>query len=149
MTIEEAIRQRIIDVLAAGVPSPVHLDRLPQPPTYPCVRVSLVDDLDFYQQTGRTNLGRARVQVDAYARTASGADPYADATELAAVVDGDGHRDLATGLAGWRGTVAGDPPLQITGIFRNDRRRDYEGDELRVVKITQDYLAWYYHPPAS
>lgn len=142
MTIEEVVYQRVAAVVASQVGTRVYLDKLPQAPAYPCVRVSLVDDLVDYQLRGPTQAQRARVQVDAYAQEGSGVDPYDQVARLADTITGDGAGPSATGLAGWIGSV-GSPPVVVDGAFRVSRTRWYDPEELRVVTMSQDFIVWY------
>lgn len=137
MTVEEAVRARLLTLtaLTALVSTRIYLDKLPQSPTYPCVRVSLVDELSDYHLRGGEGVRRARVQVDAFAREVSGVDPYALAVTVADVIHGE---DDGTGLSGWAGGI-GSPAFQVFGIFRIDRRRSYDPEELRVLTMSQDY----------
>ena len=137
MTVEEAIRARLLTLtaLTALVSTRVYLDKLPQSPTYPCVRVTLVDELSEYHLRGGEGYRRARVQVDVYARELSGVDPYALAATVADTINGP---DDGTGLSGWAGRV-GSPGLEICGVFRVDRRRFYDPEELKVLTMSQDY----------
>lgn len=137
MTVEEAIVALVktLTPVTALVSTRVHLDKLPQTPTYPCVRVTLVDEVISYHLRGGTNLKQARVQVDAYAKELSGIDPYAMATAVAGAVHGD---EAGSGLSGWQGGV-GSPAFEIVGIVRVDRRRYYDPEELRVLTMSQDY----------
>ena len=144
MTVEEAIRARVAGLAAvvALAATRVYLGKLPQGPTYPCVRVSLVDDPEGYHLRGADGLPQARVQVDAYALEDSGVDVYANAAALATAIDGDG---AGSGLAGFAGTIGGGlgAGLEIFGCFRVNRLQRYDPDELRVLTMTQDYLVSY------
>lgn len=142
MTIEEVVVQRVAAVAAGLVGSRVYLDKLPQGVTFPCVRVQLVDDLLDYQLRGPTNVQRARIQVDAYAREGSGVDTYDQVATLADTICGDGLGPGASGLSGWIGAV-GSPPVVVDGVFRVSRTRWYDPDELRVLTMSQDFIVWY------
>lgn len=142
MTVEEAIAARVADLapVVALVGTRVYLDRQPQAGAYPAVRVQLVSDPPVYHLRGRKY--RARVQVDAYAREASGVDAYAEVTELSDAIDGDSNGSAASGLSGWKGSV-GSPPFVILGCFRTSRLRRYDPDELNLLTMSQDYLVDY------
>lgn len=144
MTVEEIIVDRVaqLSAVSALVGTRVYLDRLPQAVAYPAVRVQLVDDLDGFHLRGKNRPQKARVQVDAYAREASGVDPYAEVAELAAAIDGDGEGPAASGLSGWKGRV-GSPPVVIHSCFRTSRLRRYDPDELTLVTMTQDFIVTY------
>lgn len=137
MTAEEAVRARVLAITAvtALVSTRVYLDKLPQTPTYPCVRVTLVSERSTYHLRGEDGCRPARVQVDAFARERSGVDPYALAAAVADAIHGDG---AGSGLSGFVGAI-GSPAFEIFGIFRVDRRRYYDPEELRVITVSQDY----------
>lgn len=139
MTPEEATRLRILALSAvtAEVSTRVRLLRLHQHDTLPAIRVQVVDDLTSYHARGGSGHYRSRIQVDCFAKEASGTDPYADAVALAAAVHGD---DAGSGLSGWQGTVGGSPDaIQIHAMLRVDRMVSYESEELREVRCRQDY----------
>jgi len=142
MTVEEGVLARVLALSAvtALVSTRVYLDKLPQSPTYPCVRVTLISEPEDYQMRGGSGLGTALIQVDAYAREVSGVNPYALAASVAAAVHGD---DAGSGLSGWKGDAGGSPAVTVQGCFRVDRRRYYDPDELRVVTMSQDYQVTY------
>ncbi len=138
MTVEEAVRLRILSLAAvlALVSTRVYLLKLPQSPTYPCVRVTLVSGQTSYHNRGENSLKAARVQVDALAKEFSGVDPYALAALVAAEMHGDG---AGSGLSGWQGTI-GSPLFAVDAIFRIDLPRPYyDPEELRIVTVSQDY----------
>lgn len=132
-----AIRQRLAGMgTAAG--ARVYLMKLPESATYPAIRVQGIDDFGFvHLRGGGANLRRARVQVDAYSREASGVDPFTVASDLADEINGD---DAGSGLSGFLGTVGG---LEIAGVLNVDRQPLYEADELRLVRVRQDFFVWY------
>lgn len=144
MTVEEAVRTRVAALAAvtAIVGARVYLDALPQSPVYPAVRVQMIDDGASFHLRGPVGTKAARVQVDAYAREASGADPYAQAALLASAIEGDGQGPAATGLSGWVGEL-GSPPFSVAGAFRVARTRRFDPEELRVVTMSQDFIVWY------
>lgn len=145
MTVEQIIADRVAELptVVALVGSRVYLDKLPHSPTYPAVRVQLVDDVEpRYHTRGRNRPITARVQVDAFAHEASGVDPYAQVTALAEAIDGDGEGPAASGLSGWKGRV-GSPSVTIHSCFRTSRLRRYDPDELNLLIQTQDYLVSY------
>ncbi len=80
------------------------------------------------------------MQVDAYAREVSGVDPYALAVTVAEAIHGD---DAGSGLSGFSGAI-GSPAFRIAGMFRRERQRAYDPDELRVLRISQDYKVDFY-----
>jgi hypothetical protein len=144
VTVEEAIWARVnsLPAVAAIASTRVYLEKLPQSPTYPCVRVQLVDDPQLYHVRGPQGSRRARVQVDAFVQEVSGVDPQARVSALSAAIDGDGLGRDASGLSGFIGGI-GSPPFEIQGCFRVDRTRRYDPDELRVLTMSQDYMVTY------
>lgn len=137
MTVEEAVVGRLLDIAAvtALVSTRVYLDKLPQSPTYPCVRVQLVSEVQEHHLRGGNSMKTARVQVDAFAREVSGVNPYALAAAVADAIHGG---DDGTGLCGWTESI-GSPALVVMAAFRLERRRQYDPDELRVCTMSQDY----------
>lgn len=142
MTIEEAVLSRIVNLatVTALVGTRVWLQRLPQSPTYPCVRVTLVSDLGDQHLRGPQGEKRARVQVDAFAHETSGGNPYTGAAAVWQAIYGDGKGPDATGVFGWTGTV---DDVTISLVEDAGRRVAYDPDELRVVTVTQDFRVWY------
>lgn len=140
MTVETIVIDRLlaISALTALVSTRVYLDKLPQQPTYPCVRVTLISEQEDYHLRGG-GMKTARVQVDAFAKEVSGVDPYALAAAVADAVHGD---DAGSGLSGWSDAI-GSPASHVQGCFRIDRRRQYDPDELRVLTMSQDYQIAY------
>lgn len=148
MTVEEAVIERIL-ALNTSAGTRVFMLKLPQKlATWPAARVQLIDDPEDYHLRGGSALGRARVQVDAYAPESSGGDPYATVAQLADEINGD---DAGSGLSGWIGSF-GSPPLTITGLFRINRRTSYEpgggavatgGADLRLVRTQMDFWVHY------
>jgi hypothetical protein len=145
MTIEEAIVGRLkgLSVVTALVGTRIHLDRLPQSPDYPSVRVQEIDDEGSLYLRGPVGIKRARIQVDAFDRERSGHDPYAGASAVAEAIYGNGAGDQATGLFGFVGFAGGSPAMRILVVEDGGRRRDYDPKELRVLTVSQDYLVHY------
>lgn len=147
MTVEDAVVARLMSLAAVtalvsatdAAHARIYLDKLPQSPTYPCVRVTLVSEVGEGHLRGADALKPATVQVDCYARELSGVDPYALVTAVAAAVHGD---DAGSGLSGWSGEI-GSPAARVRGCQRVDRRRYYDPEELRVVTMSQDYRVWF------
>lgn len=141
MTVEDAVVARLLTLSAvtALVSTRVYLDKLPQSPTYPCVRVQQIDEQQAPHLRGALSLRTARIQVDAFAQERSGVSPYAMAQAVADAVHGG---DDGTGLSGWAGEI-GSPAFTIHASARVDRRRSYDPDELRVVTVSQDYQVSY------
>jgi hypothetical protein len=149
MTPEQAVLDRIKDIgaVSALFSDRVYQLRLPQGSTLPAVRVQHVGEVGSMHQRGETNLFQTRVQVDAYAGEASGADPYSEATALADAIHGDwqdGSPAPPNGLSGWQGYSTGSPPaIRVLAAIRVARALSYEADELRQVRVRQDYqVTW-------
>src|SRR5688572_28843056 len=107
MTIEEAVRERILD-LNTNAGARVYMLIIPQNlRTWPAVRVQLIDAPTMQHLRGPNYPITSRIQVDYYAGVASGVDPYASVSTLAQQVRGDGLGPNATGLFGWTGEVGG------------------------------------------
>jgi hypothetical protein len=141
---EDVARERIVDInTAAG--ERVYMLMLPQRPTLPAVRVQLVGGFRGQHLRGPLNRYVTRVQVDSYAAASSGADAYADVQSLASAIRGDGLGPSASGLAGWIGEM-GSPGIRVMNVeIDHDGTPDFEGGELRLVRIRQDYLVhWSY-----
>ncbi len=140
MTPEEAVLARLLDITAVTtiVSTRVYLDTLPQKPTLPAAVVQLVHEpTDYHLRGGQRN--RARVQVDAYAAVGNGNDPYGQVTALAEAIHGD---DAGRGLSGWVGDI-GSPPFRVDSIQRIERSREYDPDELRLLRQRQDYWIFF------
>lgn len=144
MTVIQAVCARLssVSAVSALVGTRVWAMILPQEPTFPCVRVSLVDDVPTMHLRGVDQVMRARVQVDAVTDTRTSDDPYAVAHNVASAVFGGFSAGSALGLAGWSGTV-GSPGLEILAIVPDAEREQYLGDELRQVWVTRDYFVDY------
>jgi len=134
VTVEKAVVARLASDagVAALVGQRVYQLIMPQKPTLPAVRVQLISDPEFYHLRGGSVAARARVQTDVFTAAASG---YDAATTLAAVVD--------TVLSGAKFTIGSPPEIEITGAFRDNRFVAYEPDELRMIRVMQDYIVWY------
>lgn len=133
MTVEEAVANHLAATssVEAIVGERVYQLLLPQSPTYPAVRVQLVDEPGTPHLRGQDGLTRARVQVDGFVES-SGADPYAAATALGDAID--------AALTGAGFSVGG--ARQITGAHRMLRQVFYEAAELRLVRVLQDFVVW-------
>lgn len=136
MTPEQAVLERVLDLAAvtALIGQRGYLLKLPQGPTLPAVRVQLIDEIGNPHLRGAGGPQRSRVQVDAFAPEASGSDPYASASAVAAAINGPGD---GTGLDGWQGDAGA---ITVTGSKRIDRAVSYEPGELRLVRVRQDYM---------
>lgn len=135
MTVEDAVVERLLATaaIAAIVDTRVYLLILPQSPTYPAVRVQLVDEPTELHLRGADALTRARVQTDVFVAATTG-DPYATAAEVADAIDAS--------LVGAPFTVGTSTPRRVTGAQRVTRLPTYEGEELRLVRMMQDFYIW-------
>jgi hypothetical protein len=144
VTVEEAVVERLLALssVTALVSTRVYQLRLPQRPTLPAVRVQQISESEPYHLRGAVNLYRTRIQVDAYAAEASGSDPYASANAVASAIQGDWLAGSPpNGLSGWQGMAGGSPStLQVVFSERIDRRPMFAADELRLVRVRQDYM---------
>lgn len=116
--------------VTALVSTRVYAMTLPQHPTFPAIRVSLIDEPEQYHLRGKERMTRARVQVDCFARKMSGNDPKALATSIATAVN-----DALT-VEGWS---VGSPPLVVSGAFQILRRLVFESEELQIVREMRDF----------
>jgi hypothetical protein len=83
----------------------------------------------MYHLRGAIDVTRARVQADCFAVGYSSALAVADAVD--------------TALSGQIFFAGGSPPLiKVVGCFRQSRMATYEADELRCVRVMQDYDVW-------
>jgi hypothetical protein len=131
---EESVLERLIGIPEsyAALEGRIWLHKREQSSAYPCARVGLVTDSSRYHLRGGSNTGTAFVQVDVWAEEAGASDPYASAAGAAAVINAV--------LSGKQWRSAG---LRITGAFRRARRAGYDPDELRLVRISQDFEVWF------
>lgn len=107
-------------------------DEFPQKPEYPAIVYQVISGPRDYTQDGPDNLTEFRVQVDAYATTAAGANALRTA--------------IRNDLSGYAGTVPISPAVRIQGVFV-DNERDSAVPELekagpRVKRKTLDLMVW-------
>lgn len=139
MTSELAICARLLatSAVTAIVGTRVWEIALPQEPTLPAIRVQLISDPVGYHLRGPDGASRSRVQVDAYVseRAASAVDdPGANLNVLADAIDD---------CLGGQVFTAGSPiEIRVTGVFRQNRSKMRETDELRYLRVMQDYIVW-------
>lgn len=107
--------------------------KLPQTPRLPALRVQLIDEPIDYHLRGPSGAERARVQVDAYG-SESGSDPYGSVVAVADAVD--------AALSGQVFTLGSPEEIRVTGVMRVSRQVLYESEELRVLRVMQDYIVW-------
>lgn len=134
MTVEQAIVERLDETSAvtALVSMRNYTHKLPQSATFPANRVQLVSEVTAYHLRGQEQVLTARIQVDTLAEETSGDDPYAEANAVAVAV----NDALSGNRAKWS---SGSPPFEVVGCFRINRRVTYEADELRLVRVMQEY----------
>ena len=142
MTPEQAIIERLADLPAVTAIASTRIRELKfrQGETWPAVRVSHISEVTFAHLRGSGSRKRTRVQIDSVVQETSGVNPVVRATDLAAAIEGDGGGSGSSepsGLAGWRGTI-GD--VQIDAIFKIASTLDYESAELRLVRMSEDYM---------
>lgn len=144
MTIEQGIVERLgaIAAVTAIVSTRIWQLKLPQNPTLPAIRVQQIGEVEDFHARGPVGLKRSRIQVDAYVPDSGSF--YTAGTTLADAIHGNGLGVNATGLSGFIGELGGSPPLiYIAAIFRDSRRPMYEADELRLLRVSQDYLVYW------
>ncbi len=140
MTVEQAIVARLrSDVGVTAIASTrTYQMKLPQSPTLPAVLVQLINEPVGYHLRGAVGLRRSLVQVDAFANEydAANPDPYATATQLADAID--------AALSGQIFTDSGSPPsVSVTAVSRESRIPMYDPDEVRIVRVMQEYAVWW------
>lgn len=134
MTVEQAICERLLanaGVIALAADRG-YLLKLPQSPTLPAFRVTLISGPEGSHLRGHGALVLARVQVDAIASEESSTDPYDAAADLAGAI--------ATALMGQEPFISDDLELKV--VEREARPVIYNADELREVMIPQDFMIW-------
>jgi hypothetical protein len=105
----------------------IYPDELPQGPTYPAVRYTLISELDNYASQGAVQLTRIRYQIDCYAPRAR------DARTVA--------RALRDRLRGFKGTMG---EHQVQGVFSENARTGREGHvEPPVWVASRDFIIWF------
>lgn len=144
MTPEEAVRDRILALSAvtALVGTRVYRLMFPQSPTWPAIRVTLVDSHRRHTLTQANGLQRARVQVDCTTEAAAGVDALADVTTLASAVVGDGALVSPTGVNNYRALQIDSPAYDVKGMWLLDRAERYDADDLRLVTSRLDFDVW-------
>lgn len=130
MSVEEAIADRIAaDAgVSALVGTRVWQLKFPQNPAMPAVLVQQISEPQDTHLRGAMSQTVARVQVDCYGRD-TGTDPYNAVSDVAAAVNA---------------ALVGQPPFTVDDRYvqmvrRLSRRAMFEGDELRFVRISQDF----------
>lgn len=132
MSADIAVRAQLLATsgVSSRVSTRVYTLKLPDTPTYPALRVQLIDDPQGKHLRGPNSLTRARVQVDAYVKEGS-TDPYGTLHAIAdAVTDALVYAPF---------TQAG---VSVQSAERIDRRTLREADELNLLRIMQDFYVW-------
>lgn len=141
MTIEAGIVERIkaIAAVTALVSTRVYPLTLPQKVALPAVRVQVVWEVNPFHLRGAVNVQTTRIQVDAFAVEKAQAIAV-----LEAIAGNWAGADPPNGLSGWSGAVGGSPAtLLVRGVFPESRREQYVPDEIRAVRVSQDYrIVW-------
>ncbi len=149
MTIEQAVRERLLDIpaLTALVGARVYQMILPQDGVLPAVRVQRISGMQEQQLRGPDGLIKSRVQVDAYAAPGSSASWYSAVTAIADAWHGDGLGADATGLFGWIGWAGGSPPvIQVKNVLlKHGGAPEYEYGERPMVRLRYDYEVHYWN----
>jgi len=142
VTVLQAIRTRLLaqPPLTTLVAARVYTLTLPQNFDGPnAIRLVRVSELGLSHLRGTTGLTPLRLQVDTFVREGAG-DAYDQACAIDAAARGTFVAGVATGLAGFRGTVNG---IGFTGILPMDTREQYHGDEHRMVRVLSEYRVWF------
>jgi hypothetical protein len=115
----------------------VHPTILPQGtngPTVPAVVYNIISEVTDHHTQGASGLVMVRMQVDAYAATASAADSLA--------------RAIKERLDGFHGTMddgaspPGVTPVNVQGVFAESARTGYEADH-KLHRTGRDFLIWF------
>lgn len=141
MTVEEAVIARLYADLPvkALVNNRIYQLILPQDPTLPAIRVQLIDEPEHYHLRGVQNVYRARVQTDAFgSSTVTGA--YGLVVDLA-----DAVNDAMRAEPPYEELDVGSPVtgVSILGTMRDSRRVMYEAEEIRAIRVLQDFMVIY------
>lgn len=143
MTPEEAVAERLMDITAVTdlVDERVFMLKMPQGENRPSIVVQMASDVRESHLRGGSRRGQCRVQVDTHVPEASGVDPYATASSIADAINGAHNGDA---LAGWQGSTAGSPSMDIEEVrFLQRLAPIFEAEEVRSVRIIQEYLVAY------
>ena len=142
MSPEEFVAERIAG-LGTDAGSRVHMLKLPQRPTLPAVRVQAIGGVEDQHLRGPQGVNVTRVQVDSFA--AETGDAYYTVRAMADAIMGEGEGDSASGVWGFIGWSVGSPAIRIANVeLVHDGTPTYEADELRLIRIRQDYLVHWY-----
>lgn len=114
----------------------VHPTVLPQGtngPAVPAVVYNTISEVTNHHTQGASGLVMARIQIDAYAQTASAADSLSRAI-----------KDRIDGIrATWSyGTASPQDSVNVQGVFAESARTGYEPDS-KLFRSGRDYLIWF------
>jgi hypothetical protein len=138
-TVEVAVRRFLASqpTVTALVGQRIYQLILPQNPTLPAIRLQVISEPPNYHLRGKVDATRTRIQVDAYGSTTlvagSTTDPYTVVNNVADAVD-----DVLVGNSGF--TI---DTVKVTAAFRVTRRAFFEAEELRVIRVSQDFDVWF------
>lgn len=131
--IEEAViaKLKATSAITALVSTRVWQLMLPQGPTLPAIKVQLVDKDPSHHLRGTSKTFQTRVQVDTYAAIGT-VDAYKKANDIADAVEAvlDGKAPFTSG------------DLKVTGGFLMTRTPAYEAEEIKAVRVRQDFAVW-------
>lgn len=146
MTPAEAVADRIV-AINTDASDRVYMLKLPQGlDRWPAVRVQATPRPREQHLRGPQYPVMSRVQVDHYAPERPGVDAMAQVLDLAAQVRGDGLGPVASGVFGWKGDSGGSPAITIHNVeLISEGDPFYEADELRLVRIKDEYLVHWTH----
>lgn len=135
MTAERAIGRYLASVpaIVAIVSTRVHESFLPQSATLPALCVQLISGPRTHHLRGSNQTIRTRIQVDSYVSEdpESSSDPGDDVDALAQAVE-----DALDGQGFVIDTV------EVTAALQSDRRKVRVADELRMLRVMQDFIVW-------
>ena len=138
MEVETAIRDRLAAdaAVSAIVGTRVYRLKLPQNPTLPAVRVQRISRVEYEGHLrGRAARFRSRVQVDALANEydSNNPDPLGTQESLMRAID-----DALVAQAFDSGDSP--PSIRVWLICQANAMEEYDANELRQVKGSQDYF---------
>lgn len=118
---------QITDIVGTPPGSRIYPQRLPQLPTYPAIRYTLLGRTRVQSMQQANNLVQRRVQFDLYAETAAECDNLFAALNVA--------------LERFKGTVDG---VKIQDIMPDEgsgiENMEQEGE---LYRVTQDFIVWF------
>lgn len=102
---------------------------LPQGTTSDSIVYQRISSQNQLHNAGPDGLGRPRIQIDCWSRTANGA------VALALLV-----KDRVEGYSGVMGS--GGDAITVQGVIPDNEREDYD-DTAKLFRVSLDYLIWY------